>query len=88
MMEAGDAIGGEEGRKLHELALRLLARLYEECAVKDASISNGLLLHGTYARKSEYNTCRNRGVDECNIWGDYYYLEALARVKGKWEAYW
>ncbi len=28
---------------------------------------------------SPYNTCNNRGVDECLTWGDYYYVEALLR---------
>ena len=50
--------------------------------------SNGLLLHGTYARSSEENTCKDRGVDECNTWGDYFYLEALRRRCGTWNPYW
>ena len=50
--------------------------------------SNGLLLHGTYARASAGNPCANRGVDECNTWGDYFYMEALTRLAGDWEPYW
>ena len=88
MLEAADDIGGEEGNELRDKAGRLMAPLYEKCAVRNPEESNGLLLHGTYARKSQWNTCRNRGVDECNLWGDYYYLEALRRLKGKWEPYW
>lgn len=88
MLEAADDIAGEEGEKLRDQASRLMLPLYAACAVKDPDTSNGLLLHGTYARKSEWNTCRNRGVDECNLWGDYYYLEALRRLQGKWEPYW
>ncbi|MGB4407490.1 MAG: hypothetical protein WBI82_11575 [Sphaerochaeta sp.] len=45
-------------------------------------------MHGTYARWSPYNTCNNRGVDECLTWGDYYYVEALLRLHKKWESYW
>ena len=26
--------------------------------------------------------------DGAPVWGDYYYLEALRRCKGKWEMYW
>ncbi len=88
MLDAAESIGGEEGKDLESKASRLILPLYEKCAVKDVKVSNGLLLHGTYARSSEWNTCRNRGVDECNTWGDYYYLEALRRLSGKWEPYW
>ncbi|MEG1686393.1 MAG: glycoside hydrolase family 88 protein [Angelakisella sp.] len=69
-------------------AKKLLAALVEHCAVSDPAISNGQLLHGTYARKSEFNTVRNRGVDECNTWGDYYYFEALTRLSKEWKVYW
>ena len=48
----------------------------------------GLLLHGTYSKKSPYNTCTQEGVDECTSWGDYFYLEALTRLAGGWKPYW
>lgn len=41
-----------------------------------------LLLHGVYSWHS------GKGVDEGNIWGDYYYLEALLRFYKDWEIYW
>ncbi len=41
-----------------------------------------LLLHVVYNRRV------GRGVDECNLWGCYYYMEALARLKKGVEAYW
>ena len=65
-----------------------MGALYRGYAVKDPSLSDGQLLHGTYARKSPYNPCNNRGVDECNVWGDYFYMEALVRLTKKWEPYW
>ena len=43
-------------------------------------MSNGLVLHGTYSKKSPYNTCTPEGVDECVSWGDYFYMEALVRL--------
>lgn len=56
--------------------------LYHNYSTKDDDKSNGLLLHGVYAKPF------NNGIDECNIWGCYYYLEALVRMlKGTW-AYW
>ena len=48
----------------------------------------GLLLHGTYSKKSPYNTCTPEGVDECVSWGDYFYMEALTRLAGDWDPYW
>ncbi len=70
------------------LALRLLGVLHRCCAVTDPAVSNGQLLHGTYAKKSPYNSCRDRGVDECLLWGDYFYVEALTRALGNWDPYW
>ncbi|MGL4676834.1 MAG: glycoside hydrolase family 88 protein [Brevinema sp.] len=46
--------------------------------------ADGLLLHGVYSWHD------NKGVDECTIWGDYFYMEALLRLytDNKWESYW
>lgn len=71
-----------------EAADRMLKALIDHCANIDPQVSNGLLLHGTYARDSKENTCKNRGVDECNTWGDYFYMEALVRLTKDWELYW
>ena len=62
-----------------------LARSY---AARDPEVSNGLLLHGTYSKKTPYNTCRGEGVDECTVWGDYFYMEALIRLYRDWTPYW
>lgn len=44
---------------------------------------NGLLLHSTYGR------LLGDGIDECCLWGDYFYMEALMRaLKGEWRPYW
>ena len=43
--------------------------------------SNGLLMHAVYGHVL--------GKDECCLWGDYYYLEGLLRLKNpQWNAYW
>ena len=74
---------------LRKKAEKLLGVLYRECAVKDPAVSDGQLLHGVYCRKSPTNDARDRGVDECNTWGDYFYVEALKRVVTPgWKAYW
>lgn len=71
-----------------EIAKQLMKSLYDSYAVKDSSVANGLLLHGTYSKKSPYNTCTEEGVDECVSWGDYFYMEALTRLSKKWNPYW
>lgn len=78
----------EEKTYYLRIAKTLLKSLVSNCAVNDFRQSNGLLLHGTYAKKSEFNTCKNRGIDECNTWGDYFYLEALTRLNKEWDSYW
>lgn len=35
-----------------------------------------------------YSWHSGKGVDEGNIWGDYFYLEALIRFKQNWKMYW
>jgi unsaturated chondroitin disaccharide hydrolase len=71
-----------------QLARRMMASLISHYAVSDRSISNGLLLHGTYSKKTPHNTCRGEGVDECVAWGDYYFMEALTRLTRTWSSYW
>lgn len=71
-----------------EAADKMLRALMDHCANRDYKKSNGILLHGTYARDSKENTCKNRGVDECNTWGDYFYMEALIRTLKDWNLYW
>ena len=88
MLEMSKYLPKREAQYYTTKAKELLNVLIDTCAVKDKTISNGLLLHGTYARKSPYNPCNNRGVDECNTWGDYYYLEALMRLSKDWDSYW
>jgi unsaturated chondroitin disaccharide hydrolase len=72
------------------LAKAMLKSLVDNYSVKDPAKSNGLLLHGTYSKKSPYNTCTPEGVDECVSWGDYFYMEALMRLEFDcdWEPCW
>lgn len=88
MLEMARHMTGEKAQYYEEMAKRLLLALRKNCAVTSKEQSNGLLLHGTYARKSDENPCVNRGVDECNTWGDYYYLEGLVRIHRDWKSYW
>ncbi|MEJ2148683.1 MAG: glycoside hydrolase family 88 protein, partial [Chloroflexota bacterium] len=54
-----------------ETILTSLARYYTP---SDGIESNALLLHGVYDKPKAV------GVDEGTLWGDYFYLEALARA--------
>ncbi len=70
-------------------AKKIAASLWENYAVKDSKVSNGLLLHGVYAKNSPYNPIpQDNGVDECNTWGDYFYMELLTRLSCDWKLYW
>lgn len=88
MMEMAKYLDKERAGYYTDAANRMLRALIDRCANRDYKKSNGLLLHGTYARASGENTCKDRGVDECNTWGDYFYMEALTRMTGDWELYW
>jgi unsaturated chondroitin disaccharide hydrolase len=69
-------------RSLYEnAACRMVVSLNEHYTTRGA-VSNGILLHAVYSKPG-----RN-GVDECNIWGDYFYLEALTRLVRNWKLYW
>lgn len=60
----------------------MLRSLIDNYANRDLQPGRPLLLHGVYSWHS------GKGVDEGNVWGDYYYLEALLRFYKDWELYW
>ena len=61
----------------------MMNALYNECLTSDIKESNGILKHGTYSYPDDI------GVDECNIWGDFYFMEALMRnLDEDWVSYW
>lgn len=74
---------GARPRHYQTAAETILASLAEHYVSCDLSKSNALLLHGVYDKP------KGVGVDEGNLWGDYFYLEALTRVlKPHWQPYW
>ena len=82
-------LDGKEKKDCESLAGKFVKTLIDHYQVKDPAISDGQLLHGVYAKKTPYNTCRESGVDECVIWGDYYFMEALNRMLNpEWNVYW
>ena len=79
----------EKARHYRSLAKQLLKAVYDTCMVSSSEEGiNGLVKHGTYSKKSPYNTCTPAGVDECVSWGDYYWMEALIRLDGQWKSWW
>lgn len=70
-------------RRLYEnAALHIVKSLAEHYTTANCPTSNGLLQHAVYSKPGR------AGVDECNIWGDYFYLEALVRLVKDWKPYW
>ena len=88
MLEMAKYLPEEDAAYYTDRACEIMKSVYDNYAVKDHDSSNGLVLHATYSKHSPYNTCNHYGVDECNSWGDYFYMEALTRLKGDWEQYW
>lgn len=88
MLEMSRYLEEDDAAHFISLAKKLLKSVCEKYAVKDPEISNGLVLHSTYSNHSPYNTCNHYGVDECNSWGDYFYMEALMRLYTDWNEYW
>lgn len=88
MLEMAKYLPSKEAAYYISIAKRLMKSVVDHYAVKDPSQSNGLVLHSTYSNHSPYNTCNHYGVDECNIWGDYFYMEALTRLYKDWNIYW
>lgn len=70
-------------REAYEEALvHTLRSLSERYTTWNMPGADGLLLHGVYSKPD------GRGVDECTIWGDYYYMEALFRLLYGGCGYW
>ena len=88
MLEMAKYLEEEDAHYYTKIARQIMKSVYDNYAVRDQTQSNGLVLHSTYSKHSPYNTCNHYGVDECNSWGDYFYMEALTRLKKDWRLYW
>ncbi len=85
LIEAAYSLQDVDAREFYmSVAHHIMDSLIENYLTKDIPESNGLLLHATYSRP------HGNGVDELNIWGDYFYMEALARLltDNQMKAYW
>ena len=74
LLEAARILPREQSEGYETLAREMVGSLVRDYAVKTPVPGTGLILHGTYSKKSPYNTCFPEGVDECTSWGDYFYI--------------
>ena len=88
LLEAAKYVDDDTAAEYTMLAAQMLGSVAEHYAVMQWQPGIGLVRHGTYSKKSPYNTCTPEGVDECVSWGDYFYMEALTRLTKDWELYW
>lgn len=72
---------GEALVRYRGAALQILHGLAEHCSASRPA-SDALLLHGVYSKP------HGQGIDEANLWGDFFYLEGLARATRGWTSYW
>jgi unsaturated chondroitin disaccharide hydrolase len=61
---------------------QMLQSLIRRCEDREIAAGRGLLLHGVYDLPG------GRGINEFNIFGDYFYMEALVRGLKDWKLYW
>jgi unsaturated chondroitin disaccharide hydrolase len=75
-------LDAEHKERYYNAALEIMNALIDECTTAGTD-AEGLLAHGTYYYAGRL------GIDECCIWGDYFYLEALMRLANpEWEKFW
>lgn len=78
--QLGDSVRSDSYR---DAADRILRSLMDSYSTATHPESNALLLHAVYDKP------KGIAVDEGNLWGDYFYLEALTRVtRPEWTGYW
>ena len=63
-------------------AVGIVQELAQHYLNQAAAPGSGLLQHAVYHKP------HGVGVDECCIWGDYFFLEALVRLQRDWQPYW
>ncbi len=61
-----------------DIAKKMMSSLSEKYTTVDYLQSNGIIKDGMYSRKHGHKS-------ECTSWGDYFYLEALMRMKKRLE---
>ncbi len=82
LLELAEAVDEATAARYRQEAERILTSLARTCTSAGTD-SDALLLHGVY------HWHKDHGVDEGNLWGDYFYLEALTRRhRPAWSPWW
>ena len=75
--------GAEEKAIFESAGAQMLEAIIDKCTGDIGKEYDGLIYHVTHAKPQGY------GIDECAVYGDYFYLEALLRyLKPDWKKYW
>lgn len=82
LLEIARAVPDEESELYQAAGERILRSMYENCGAWDNQAEEGLILHGT----SHYPERRN--IDVPLIYGDYFFVEGLARLRGNSATFW
>lgn len=75
----------DEAHKMKYLtaAFEIMDSLIDNYSNTASDSAEGLISHGTYWYGG------GLGIDECTIWGDYFYMEAIMRfLNPEWKKYW
>ena len=78
LLELAKYVEAEESEEYQRIVYTILASLHKHYTL--GKEYNGVLAAGMYHR--------NDGADECVIWGDYFYMEAVVRLLKDWELFW
>jgi unsaturated chondroitin disaccharide hydrolase len=76
------AVSDGRRRRYEEAALAMALSLVRGYVAAGSRGTNGILLHAVYDKPS------GKGVDESCVWGDYFYMELLARLALPRAPYW
>lgn len=84
LLELAKNLPLSDTRRAHYEAesVRMVQALAKKYTTKKYPKSNGILIEGVYTKPG------NHGVNECTLWGDYFYFEALIRLYQAWYSYW
>lgn len=82
LLEIAKAVPNEEAELYQAAGERILRSMYENYGAWDNEAEEGLILHGT----SHYPERRN--IDVPLIYGDYFFVEGLARLRGNSATFW
>lgn len=80
LLELCNDVAEEKATEYLALAEEIMKSLREQYSTRGLKDSNGILTEGMYHRYD--------GQEECTIWGDYFYMEALMTLTRNRRLYW